>query len=281
MSGPGEYDNIFELVNPIKPYIRGVCALIHDADEFDKGAEYLLKVNNELGGGNVIFGPYVGDHSHSRNRILKETGIKQNDPLVSLDLMERVPVEFAQQFDQLFAQMEEKEINVANFYSKPYLIRYREDMTYIGTPHESLVCFNLFGTELKRIELNQYFTDENKVRINLRPSKRDKMHFCKHYAAYMLQPNSNQNMLGAEHRGGAQSLPFYEELRGQLIDMLKDKNLSRTTEGLLELLKGPITGNLLIIINNLGWVNYFHRHFVLGETDIRDDHNWPNSLKQF
>ena len=85
MSGPNEYENIFELVNPIKSYIRGVCALIHDADQYDKGVEYLLKINNELNGGNIIFGPYTGDHSLTRNRILRETGIKDGDFLLIID----------------------------------------------------------------------------------------------------------------------------------------------------------------------------------------------------
>ena len=280
MSGPGEQENIHELVEPIKPYIRGICALVHDADSFDEGAKYILGVNNELGAGNVIFGPYVGDHSHSRNRILKETRLKQGDRIVSLDLMERIPIEFAAQFGQLFTQMEEKSIDVANFYAKPYLIKYREDMMYIGTPHESLICYNLFGIELNRVELNQYFTNENKVRINIRPLKRDKMHFIDHYVRYLLQPNSNQNMLGIEHRGGTAALPKYEKHRQDLITLLEACEYSRTVNGVKQLLLTQLGPTLREIVNENGWVNNFYRYHILGERNLKDTHDWSD-LKQF
>ncbi len=282
MAGPNELGNIFELVDGIKPYIRGVCALIHDSDENSKEANYLFGVNNELGGGHVIFGSYCGDHSHSRNRILKETGIKRGDKLVSLDLMERVPVEFAQQFEQIFTQMDEKGVDVANFYSKPYLMRYREDMLYIGTPHESLVCMNLFGTELKRVELNQYFPDENKVRVNMRPIKRDNYHHIDHYVKYLLQPNSNQNILGLEHRGGNKNLARYEEMRLNLICMLEVRGLPRTVDGVKELCKDKrLDIWMKEIINENGWMNNFYRYHILGEREgVKDTHDWSN-LPQF
>jgi hypothetical protein len=281
MAGAGSIIELRELVEPIKPYIRGICALVHDADEFDEGFTYLVKTNMELGAGNILLGTYVGDHSHSRNRILKETGLKQGDKLVSLDLMERVPVEFAETFNFWFAQMEEKSIDIANFYAKPYLIRYREDMIYIGTPHESLVCFNVLGRDLNRTELNRISGDENKVRINMRPLKRDKFHHINHYASYLLQPNSNQNMLGLEHRGGATSLPKYEKHRQDLITLLDACEYPRTVEGLKELLNTKtFCDTLRDIINQNGWINNFYRYHTLGERDLVDSHDWSN-LPQF
>jgi len=278
MGGPNSLQDIEELVTPIKPYIRGICALLHDCNEFSPEATYLLKVNNELGGGNIIFGAYVGDHSHSRNRILKETGLKQGDLVVSLDLLERIPVEFAQQFESLFTQMAEKSIDVANFFSKPYLIRYREDIIYLGTPHENLIAHNIFGTQLSKIELNQCFADENKVRINMRPIKRDKNSHVSHYIRYWLMPNSNQNLLGLEHRG-YDKLARYEELRLNLIKELGAKNLPRTVDGVKELLSRGLNEVTRPIVNEVGWMNNFYRYYILNQ-EVEDTHFWQN-LPQF
>lgn len=282
MAGPNSLEDIIELISSIKNYIRGINCLLHDLDEFSEEAEYILKVNNELGAGNVIFGTYVGDHSHSRNRILKECKFKTGDRIVSLDLLERIPVEFANQFDSLFLQLEQNEIDVANFYAKPYLILYREDMLYIGTPHESLISINVLGRELKRIELNQYFPDENKVRINMRPIKRDKFNHIEHYIRYILQPNSNQNMLGIEHRGGREELIKQEKHRENIVFLLDACEFPRNIEGMKKLLQGnTFCKAIRDAINENGWINNFYRYHTLGEREgIVDTHDW-SKLPQF
>lgn len=277
MAGKNEYDNIYELVNDVKPYIRGVCALIHDANEFDAGASYLLKVNNELGAGNIIFGSYIGDHSHSRNRILKETGIEFGDFIVMIDLMERIPVDFAKSFNDLISQMENQNIDIAYYYNKPYVIRYREDLLYINTPHESLININILGKKLKNIELNNFISDESKVRINTRPLKRDKNHHISHYIRYLLQPNSNQNLLGIEYHP---NLERYEFLRESLVKELKKRKLPRTVDGVKTLLSEPLNEITRPMVNEHGQINRFYRFYILGHTDIIDSHtDWDNLPK--
>lgn len=279
MSGSGEYENIFELVSPIKPYIRGVCALIHDADEFDAGAKYILGVNNELGAGNVIFGPYTGRHDLSRNRILAETGIQDSDYLVILDLLERVPVEFAQKFGDFFKWMEDSNYDVIRYHVKPYLVRYREDMFYIGTPHESLTA----NIQLNQIELasSSNFQDESKVRINIRPIKRanDRFHWCGHYVKYLLLPNSNQNLLGLEHHHEKYSFEYKEKIRKDLIKFLAHNKYPRTIEGVLEAMK---KGRLKDLINGHKILNDYYRLKILGDESIVDSHSveaWDNMIK--
>jgi hypothetical protein len=67
-------------------------------------------------------------------------------------------------------QMENEGIDVFYYFSKPYVIKYREDMEYKGTPHESFVAnYNLSRVELTLV--NDYFRDEKNVRINVRPIK--------------------------------------------------------------------------------------------------------------
>ena len=288
MSGPNEYENIFELVNPIKSYIRGVCALIHNADHFDKGVEYLLKINNELNAGNIIFGPYTGDHSLSRNRILKETGIKDGDFLLIIDTLERVSNKFAPEIDQLCNYMNNNNIDIIRYLIKPYLIKYREDLIYMGTPHEALITLTdaILESEnrLRVIELsnNPSFRDESDVRINLRPIKRDSKHFVNHYIKYLLLPNSNQNALGLEHHGNAPALPKLEKLRKSLLKALRDNNLPRTTDGVKQLLSNGLNEVTRPIVNGHKQVNDFYRYFILKDDTVTDSHSqesWANMPK--
>lgn len=280
MSGPDERINIEELVDPIKPYIRGVCAIIHDADEFDSGAEYLLKTNNELGGGNVIFGKY-GRHDASRNRILYETGIKDGDFIISLDTLERVSLDFAANIGHIIESMEKGRIDILSFYYKPYLIKYREDMYYRGNPHEAL----LGGRELRRVEFNQYEPDESKVRINMRPIKRgnDPKHWCGHYLRYLLLPNSNQNLLGLEYHMNKYPFEKKEEARKNLVKFLAKNKYPRTVEGVLEAMRRVgANGELKELINSHKTINDFYRLKVLGDESVTDSHlenDWDNMPK--
>jgi hypothetical protein len=290
MSGPNEYENIFELVDPIKPYIRGVCALIHDSNEFDKGVEYLLKINNELGAGNIIFGPYTGDHSLSRNRIFRETGIKDNDFLLIIDTLERVGNKFALNLSRWCEYMNDSNIDIIRYHVKPYLVRYREDLIYVGTPHESLItlidpCLEK-ENRLRIIELSNdpSFKNESDIRINLRPIKRanDPKHFVNHYIKYLLQPNSNQNFLGLEHHGGINVLPKLEFLRKSLLKALRDNNLPRTTDGVKKLLSNGLNEVTRPIINGHKQVNDFYRYFILKDDTVTDSHtqeSWDNMPK--
>ncbi len=279
MAGPNEKENLFELVEPIKPYIRGVCALIHDADSFDAGASYLLKVNNELGGGNVIFGPY-GRHDASRNRILYETGIKEGEFYVQIDTLERMPLEFAANLSNLCGQMNAINLDVCHFYSKPYVVRFREDMRYQGNPHEALRS----DFPMKEFELNTIYGDESKVRVNMRPIKRSNQpkHFVMHYLRYLLLENSNQNLLGIEHHGGQEAFPKLEYLRKFLVRLLKEHNLPRTPEGVIELLSPTLTENTRVVVNGHKQINDFYRLYVLGDESVTDSHaqkDWDNMPK--
>ena len=279
MAGQNSVNDLVELIDPIKPYIRGICALLHDCDERSKELDYLTKTNNELGAGNIIIGEYIGDHSHSRNRILKETGLKNGDAIVSIDALERIPEQFAKSFDSFFLQMKKHNLDVLNYYSKPYLILYREDMIYFGTPHESLVAMNIIGKDLNRSELNTNTYPEERTRVNVRPLKRDKNHHINHYVRYLLQPNSNQNMLGLEHRGGSESLLKYEKLREDLVTMLDSCQYPRTIEGVKELLRVSECKTVKDIINQNGWINNFYRFHILNQ-QVEDTHDWSN-IPQF
>ena len=269
MAGFDDAENVYELVEPVKQHFRGVCALLHDCDESSVVTNYLLNINDELGGGNIIFGNYVGRHNHSRNRILYETGMEEGDYFVTLDSLERVIPEFAESLPNLILQIEFQNIDICYYYNMPYVVRFREDMFYHGTPHESLLADN----PLNRIELNQYLPDESKVRINVRPLKRDKNHHIAHYIRYLLQPNSNHNLLGIEHHGGYEAFLKLESLRKLLIKALKDNNLPRTIDGVKKLLSKPLDGITRVLLNEHGEINNFYRYYILGE-EVVDTHDW-------
>jgi hypothetical protein len=286
MSGPGEQENIHELVEPIKPYVRGICALVHDADSFDEGAKYILGVNNELGAGNVIFGPYVGDHSLSRNRIFRECNIQESDFLLIIDTLERVGNKFALNLDRWCKYMEDNNIDIIRYHVKPYLVRYREDLIYIGTPHESLVILS-DRESLKQIDLayDPAFQNESEVRVNMRPIKRANQpkHFVTHYLRYLLQPNSNQNWLGLEHHGDKYTLEKKEAIRKGLVRFLAKNLYPRTANGVLEAMVrvGP-KGEMKEFINGHKILNDFYRLKVLGDEDVFDSHaekDWDNMPK--
>lgn len=274
MAGPGSLKDIQELVEPVKQYFRGICTLLHDCDENSPETNYILKVNNELGGGNIIFGCYSGRHNHSRNRILYETGIQDGEYFVTLDVLETIPIEFAENIQKLIKDMEDNNIEIISYYYKPYIVKFSEDMFYMGTPHETLMAeHNVNTLEYSMIEKN-----ESKVRVNTRPLKRDKNHFLDHYVRYLLLPNSNQNTLGLEHHGGAAVYPKLQNIRKLLLSELKKANLPRTTDGVKTLFAGPLNSNIKIIINEHGQLNNFYKYHIMRK-DIIDDHSWKNLIK--
>ena len=279
MAGPNSLEDLKELIEPVKDYFRGVCALLHDCDEHSPEFEYLLNTNLKLGAGNIILGNYCGRHDHSRNRILFETGIKNGDYLVTLDTLERVPVEFAGNLVLLIQHMGNRDIDICYYYSKPYIIKFSEDLYYTGTPHESLLSSK---RHLKAVELKNDFPDESKIRVNVRPLKRkDPFHFIGHYAKYLLQPNSNQILLGIEHQKNQQEVwAKREQNRLNFIKILADRGIDRSLSGVIKLFSGPLDDELKHYINNEKVWQDVYRYYILKDETVIDEHSWT-SMKKF
>lgn len=274
MATEGDYQNIVELVEPVKQYFNGVCALLHDCDFIDKESEYLIKVNNDSGGGNILFGSYRGRHDHSRNRILYETCIKEGDFLVQIDTLERVAVEFAANaLLYLTKWMVDKNIDVCYYFGKPYVIRFREDMRYHGNPHESLVG----DRHLNCVELNRQFKDESKVRINVRPIKRiDPYHWVGHYAKYYFLPNSNQCLLGLDHRP-KDSFERRQNLREEVKRYLLANGHDFSLDSFVSLYQSkPMDESMKKFLSEEKILQDIIRYKVWGERDLADDHSWKD-----
>jgi len=266
MSGPGELSNLKELIEPLKSYIRGICAILHESDENSLEANYLLRINNELCGGNIIFGPY-GRHDHSRNRILYETGIKEGDWYCQTDTLERPKPDFFRYFEQ-YLNKDNPDVDVWYYYGKPFFVKFNETLRYQGNPHESLVGIN------KAIELSPYHPDDRAVRENVRPIKRanDKFHWCRHYLRYLLLENSNQNLLGLEHNAQKYSFEYKENVRKGLIKFLEINNYPRTVDGVLEAMKAG-SNEMRWFTSNHKILNDFYRLKILGDETVTDSHS--------
>lgn len=275
MAGPNEETNLKELVEPLIPYIRGVCALVHDVQHFDKGVEYLIKVNTKLGAGNILEGTY-GRHDASRNRILYETGIQEGDWYCQTDTLERPKPEFFQYFQDYLVK-DNPSIDAWYYYGKPFFVKFNETLRYQGNPHESLVGIN------RAIELSPYHPDDRVVRENVRPIKRanDKFHWVSHYLRYLLLPNSNQNLLGLEHHAQKYSFEYKENIRKGLINFLVKNKYPRTIDGVLEAMRFK-SNEMRWFASNHKILNDFYRLKILGDETVVDSHSveaWDNMTK--
>ena len=276
MAQKNEYENICELVNPLLPYIRGVCALIHDADPSDKGASYLLQVNAQLGAGNIIFGQFVQRHDHSRNRILYETGLKEGDFYIQTDLLERPKPEFLDKVPEIIKN--NPHLGILYFYGKPFLVKFNESLFYRGNPHEGLI-----GSNGVLVEYSDYEQNEKIVRENIRSIKRlDKFGWVKHSAKYYLYPNSNQCLLHAERRGNKNEIfAKREEIRIKFIHFLNSQGYEKNVDGMIKALTEKSNDPFVKdFINKEKIIQDVYRFYVLKDYTIIDEHNW-DSMKFF
>lgn len=275
MSGPDSLENLKELLDPICNYFNGIVWTLHDSVGSEE-EKYLESVKKE---GKIIHYYYSGRHNESRNQYLWCGPIKNGDWCVQIDLLERIPEEFAKQIPDYIKELKEMGVSMAYFYGKPYIFEYHESLKYFGSPHEGLVRQDGKGYG---IEMNKIFPDENKVRINVRPLKRkDEFGWVMHYARYMLLPwGSNHSLLGLEKRGDPNLLfPQREALRVEFLEYLDSKGLERTVDNVINLFAGPLDDKLKNFINNERVWNDLYRYKICRDLTIKDDHSWYGMIK--
>ncbi len=271
MAGSGSLEDIDELVSPVIQYFDGLKVLLHGSIDSDEG-QYL---EAHKGSGKIIYGEYVGRHDHSRCRLLYETGVKQGEILVSLDTLERVAISFAASLGQLVEWMNINNVDVVYYYGKPYVIRFREDIFYRGSPHESLQA----DYPLNRVEFSSQFPEgPNAIRINMRPVKRTlKHHFVAHYLRYYLLCASNQCLLGLENRGNpAELFPKRDAIRLAFRDYLRRHNVEPTVEAVVEMMKKPLDEEFKYFLSNEKIIQDAYRFFIENDITINDNHHWKD-----
>jgi len=278
VAGPGSYEDLQELYEPIREHFTGLCAVYH-GERDDLEAQYLELAK---GAGRVIYLPYVGRHDMSRNVALHCGAIEQGDWVMQCDTLERLVPRFIQEHVVPWYGMTGMQPNCWLYYGKPLLFAYHESLQYQGTPHEGL---RRLDGRAKMVELSQndLFKDEANVRVNVRPLKRtDPYHWVGHYVRYYLATpwGANHCLLGNEHRDDPMKL--YQErevLRIEVRDHLRGLGVPLTEAGLRKLLTSGISPTMADYINRERILNDAYRYWVLGDLTVKDDHTWAGMVK--
>ena len=271
IAGPGSFDDLLELWEPTKSQFAGLCVTYH-GDRDDPEACYL---ESNKGDGLIVYLPYVGRHDQSRNVALHCGRINDGDWVMQCDTLERLNPIFIRDsiVPMVRSSILAEQINCYFYFGKPLAFQYHESIRYVGTPHEG---FRRDDGQLRAAELSQTWPDESKVRLNVRPIKRDKMHWVGQYARYMLLPwGSNHALHGLQHQGDVSQLfPAREAKRLEFREEMRRRGFPRTEAGLKAMLSGPLDERLKSLVNSdKVWVDWY-RFNVLGETDLTDEHAW-------
>lgn len=268
VAGPGSCDDLFELYEPIKEHFTGCCAVYH-GERDDLEAKYLELVKGE---GRIIYMPYVGRHSLSRNVALHCGAIQDGDNVVVSDTLERPSSAFCRDVCRLLSG----EINTLFFFAKPLAFRYHESLDYIGSPHESL---RRLDGQMAVVDLAQGWgenkIDEAAIRGNVRPLKRPSDHWISHFARYMLLPwGSNHALLGLDKNGDPSKLfPIREAKRLAFREEMKRRGFPVTLDGLKAMLSKPLDDRLMEMVNSdKVWCDWYQYH-ILGNKAVVCGHD--------
>lgn len=279
MCGPGNYDNIREMVEPITEWLDGIVWALNDCPVNDPGAAYLESVKGE---GRTIrrFWP-AGRHWVPMNDTLYTGLIQEGDLVLWADVMELPRPQFVSRIaTEIGPMMDEADLDVLFYYGKAFLMRYRETLEYRNTPHWSLHGWNGRALEWSKVE-----PDESKVRLNTRPQKRtDPQGFALHYARYYVScpAGSNTCALGIEQyaapnedhnaafqRREALRLAFREEMRRRGLPLTLD-GLKAALTDMDETIRGYATKEK--VLSDV-W------HYWFGQRDtLKDTHRPQDAL---
>ena len=277
MAGPDSIEDLKAMIEPIKDHIRGICAMLHDCDYLDDESEYLVKVNHQLGAGNIIYGKFTSRHDHSRNRILYETGMKNGDYFIQTDVLEHPKAEFLKNVPLTIER--NSRLGCLYYYGKPFLVKYNDDLVYVGNPHESLLKIDGFSMEYSQAEPN-----EANVRQNMRPIKRanEPFHWVKHYFKYYLYPSSNQCLLGLDKLPDREAI-FYrrKDIQNQFIKHLENLGIDRDADEVINYWNnGGWDDTFADLISKEKILSDIYRYCIVGDRDMIDNHDL-SAVKNF
>lgn len=275
MAGPNSLVDIKDMYEPIKDYVRGICATYHGTIT-DTEAVYLEANKGE---GRIVYVPFVGRHDHSRNCYLYNGVIEQGDWCLQTDVLEWPSPQFLIGLPFFLNHWEKQGANAIFYYGKPFLFKFHESMRYSGTPHERL---DRGDGQMRAVEISDAYPNEADVRLNVRPRKRPPNSFILHYARYSLYPwGSNHYALGLENNPRVKELFMERELgRLKFLELLRELGLPRNVDTLIRYMKKGEMDERFIrhIESDKNWSDVY-RYYVLGDETVRDDHVWENLVK--
>lgn len=274
MCGNESVEDLKDMVEPIHHLFNGLVVTCH-APPDSQNYQYL---QSRVGEGKIIHLPYSQRHDFSRNAYLYCGPIKNGDWCVQTDVLEHPQASFLENIEERLADF--GPVSIFYYYGKPFVFKYSEYMSYVGSPHESLT---IGGRLPQGVELSMVYQNENEVRRNMRPIKRpDPFNWVDHYAKYMLFPlGSNHSLLGLSERGDPQKLfPARENLRYEFLLFLEERGIERSLSGLKKLFSGELDARLRKFVNGEKVWQDFYRYHILGDTTVVDEHKWT-SMQRF
>jgi len=279
MSGSPSEENAVEMIEPVLSHLDGVIWVLNDVPPTAPVARYLESVK---GLGRIIHRAWPrGRHHVAMNDTLFCGPMVEGDAFFWVDDLERPMLPFVSRIkSEIWALMQEADLDVIAAWGKPYLMRYHETLEYRNSPHWSLHGWNGRGMEWSTIE-----PDETKVRFNARPSKRgpqDGLHWIGHYAKYWIEypPGSNHAALGIEQWGGDPNQAFAKRETQRLAfrEEMRHRGVPLTVDGLKTLLTGPLDETLKNHLRAEKTLSDFY-HYLHGRgAELRDTHRPSDAL---
>jgi hypothetical protein len=277
MSGPGQVENIVEIIEPILDYIDGVIWVLNDCPVDDPGARYLETVKK---GGKIIHRSFIPRHQQMMNETLYCGAMQEGDFCLWIDPLERVQLPFIQKVkSELIPFMDEAGVDVIYAWGKPYLFRYLETLEYRNSPHWSLAGYGGRAVEWSNIE-----KDENLVRKNMRPVKRtDKYHFISHYLRYFIAfpAGSNSALLGLDHFPGGMTQENFNKREAQRLEFRKEmkaRGFPLTVDGFKSMVSGDLDEVLKDFLRSEKVLSDAYYYLINGRTDVKDSHNPADAI---
>ena len=272
MSGPGQIENMTEMIEPILDHINGIIWVLNDCPKDDPGARYLDTVK---GAGRIIHRSFTPRYWHLMNETLFTGLTEEGDLLVWTDPLERPAAEFLKRVKTEIAPfMDETETTCIYYYGKPFLFRYFETLQYQQSPH-----WTLTGYPGRAIEWSQIEPNERKVRLNVRPEKRkDRFHWVGHYSRYYIEfpAGSNTVALGLDHfPPGDRNAQFAERetRRLEFRRLMKKRGFPLNNDGLKALLSQPLGTEIRGFLSAEKILSDFYHYTILGDDTVADSHN--------
>lgn len=242
MSGPGQIEDIKEIVDPILEHLDGIIWVFNDTFITDPGSMYLQGLNKKT---KVIHRDWTPRHFHMMNETLFCGDIQEGDLVIWVDPLERPVLQFVSRIKtELDHMMKEAEVGCIYYYGKPFLFRYFETAEYKNSPH-----WSLSGVPGRAVEWANIEPNEDLVRKNMRPIKRtDKLHWVGHYAKYYLYPaGSNSVALGLDQfPPGDRNQQFVERetRRLEFRRLMRQRGFEVNMDGLKKMFEGSLDEGL-------------------------------------
>lgn len=269
MTSSGNEANLRDMVEPIIEHFNGgLCWTFHHP--LDDGASYL---ESRKGAGKIVYANWANRHGYSMTHFLWQGTMQPGDFFVVLDSMERLSPAFCRdRLPLLIDLMRETNTAMIANYGKGLLFRYNEQLEFRGSPH-------WYATQLDGTAINMELGKDEFW--NVRDLQRSEFQWVEHYARYMVSypAGSNHALLGLEKQGDPQVLfPIRESRRLAFRQLMRDRGFPLTTDGLTQMLAGPLDATLKDFLNSEKVWNDYHRYVIQRDKTVVHSH-LPSDMK--